>query len=170
MLADIAFNTGLYIQGFPEYGPERTGAPITSYNRMDSKPILLHSNIYEPDYVVVVDDTILDAADVTCGLKETSSILINTSYSSDVIRKKLNNFKGKLYILDATKIAEEEIKAPFPNTSLLSGMIKILNLMNKEDLEKFMLESFKHKFSKKPEVIEPNIRAVLRAYEELKEV
>ena len=79
LLADAAFNTGKYIQGFPEYGPERMGAPITAYNRISDAPITIHSNIYEPDYVVVVDDTLLDSVNVTAGLKETGAIIINTT-------------------------------------------------------------------------------------------
>ena len=75
LLADVAFNTGKYIQGFPEYGPERMGAPITAYNRIDDEPIRIHSNIYEPDYVVVVDDSLLEAVDVTAGLKNTGAIV-----------------------------------------------------------------------------------------------
>ena len=77
LLADAAFNTGKYIQGFPEYGPERMGAPITAYNRISNSPIVIHSNIYEPDYVVVVDDTLLETVDVTAGLKSTGAIVIN---------------------------------------------------------------------------------------------
>ena len=79
LLADAAFNTGKYIQGFPEYGPERMGAPITAYNRISTTPIRVHSNIYEPDYVVVIDDTLLTAVDVTSGLKEDGAIIINTT-------------------------------------------------------------------------------------------
>ena len=79
LLADAAFNTGKYIQGFPEYGPERMGAPITAYNRISDKPITIHSNIYEPDYVVVVDDTLLTAVPVTAGLKKDGAIVINTT-------------------------------------------------------------------------------------------
>ena len=79
LLADAAFNTGKYIQGFPEYGPERMGAPMTAYNRISDTPIRVHSNIYEPDYVVVVDDTLLESVDVTAGLKDTGAIIINTT-------------------------------------------------------------------------------------------
>ena len=79
ILADAAFNTGKYIQGFPEYGPERMGAPITAYNRISDTPIRTHSNIYEPDYVVVLDDTLLECVDVTSGLKENGAIIINTT-------------------------------------------------------------------------------------------
>ena len=83
LLADAAFNTGKYIQGFPEYGPERMGAPITAYNRISNKPITIHSNIYEPDYVVVVDDSLLDCVDVTSGLKESGAIVINTTKDAE---------------------------------------------------------------------------------------
>ena len=79
LLADAAFNTGKYIQGFPEYGPERMGAPITAYNRISTNPIRVHSNIYEPDYVVVVDDSLIDCVDVTAGLKQDGAILVNTT-------------------------------------------------------------------------------------------
>ena len=83
LLADAAFNTGKYIQGFPEYGPERMGAPITAYNRISNNPIVIHSNIYEPDYVVVVDDSLLETVNVSAGLKEDGAIVINTVKSED---------------------------------------------------------------------------------------
>ena len=89
LLADAAFNTGRYIQGFPEYGPERMGAPLTAYNRISEEPITIHSNIYEPDYVVVVDDTLLDAVDVTAGLKKTGAIVINTTKDAEEVKSKL---------------------------------------------------------------------------------
>ena len=79
LLADIAFNTGKYIQGFPEYGPERMGAPLTAYNRISDTRIRIHSNIYEPDYVVIVDDTLIGTIDVLEGLKKDGAILINTN-------------------------------------------------------------------------------------------
>lgn len=170
LLADIAFSTGKYIQGFPEYGPERMGAPITAYNRIDSKPILLHSNIYEPDYVVVVDDTLMCSVNVTEGLKTGGTILINTSKDANFLKQALGDFKGKVYTVDASKISAELLKADFPNTALLAAIIKITNIMDKTLLEKNMLDSFKQKFAKKPEVIEPNMQAVLRAYDEVKEV
>ena len=76
LLADVAFSTGMHVQGFPEYGPERMGAPITAYNRLSNDQIRVHSNIYNPDYVVVVDETLLDSVDVTEGLKENGAIQI----------------------------------------------------------------------------------------------
>ena len=170
LLADVAFNTGKYIQGFPEYGPERMGAPITAYNRIADEPIRIHSNIYEPNYVVVVDDTLLGSVDVTLGLKKDGALLVNTSLPKEEIIKKLDGYTGKIYTIDASKVALETIGANFPNTALLASVIRITNLMNLEELEKNMLESFKHKFAKKPEVIEPNMQAVIHAYNEVKEV
>ena len=170
LLADVAFNTGKYIQGFPEYGPERMGAPITAYNRISDKPIRIHSNIYEPDYVVVVDDTLISAVDVTNGLKENGALVINTSLNPEEVKKLLPNYSGKIYTIDATKISIECLKANFPNTALLSAVIRITEIMDKKVLEDNMLDSFKHKFAKKPDVIEPNMEAVRRAWDEVKEV
>ena len=167
LLADAAFNTGKYIQGFPEYGPERMGAPITAYNRISETPIRVHSNIYEPDFVVVVDDSLLDGVDVTKGLKPEGAILINTAASIDNIRQKLKGFEGKIYTINASKISKECLKANFPNTAMLSAIIKITGIMTKEELLKDMEESFKHKFARKPEVIEPNMEAIKRAYDEI---
>ena len=96
LLADAAFNTGKFIQGFPEYGPERMGAPITAYNRISNKPITVHSNIYEPDYVVVVDDTLLESVDVTAGLKPDGAIIINTTKSADELKELLSNYSGSI--------------------------------------------------------------------------
>lgn len=170
LLADVAFNTGKYIQGFPEYGPERMGAPLTAYNRIDDNVIRIHSNVYEPDYVVVVDDTLVGAVDVTYGLKPNGAILVNTNLDGEKIRQRLNGYSGKIYTIDASKIATQTIGQNFPNTALLAAVIKTTNLMSKEELEANMLDSFNHKFSKKPEVIEPNMNAVRRAYDEVKEV
>ena len=89
LLADAAFNTGKYIQGFPEYGPERMGAPITAYNRISNNPITVHSNIYQPDYVVVVDDTLLTSVPVTAGLKKDGAIVINTTKTPEKLRELL---------------------------------------------------------------------------------
>jgi len=170
LLADVAFNTGKYIQGFPEYGPERMGAPITAYNRIDDEPIRIHSNIYEPNYVVVVDDTLVGPVDITKGLKDGGAVLVNTSLSNDEIKKKFKDAKCKIYTIDASKIAIETIGSNFPNTALLAAIIRVTGLMDKAALEENMLDSFKHKFAKKPEVIEPNMQAVKRAYDEVKEV
>ena len=168
LLADAAFNTGKYIQGFPEYGPERMGAPITAYNRISDTPIRIHSNIYAPDYVVVVDDSLIGAVDVTSGLKDNGAIVINTNENIDSLRKKLNGFSGKIYTIDASKISLECLKANFPNTAMLAAVVNITKIMSKEELVDNMKDAFSHKFAKKPEVIEPNMEALLRGYDEIK--
>ena len=170
LLADAAFNTGKYIQGFPEYGPERMGAPITAYNRISDEPITIHSNIYYPDYVVVVDDTLLESVDVTAGLKETGAILINTTKPEDVLRKELKDYKGDIYTLDARKISLETLGKYFPNTPMLPGIVKISKIMTDEELIEDMKGSFKHKFAKKPEVIEGNMKALEMALKEVKKI
>ncbi len=160
LLADAAFNTGKYIQGFPEYGPERMGAPITAYNRISTKPITIHSNIYEPDYVVVVDDTLLEAVDVTAGLKTTGAIVINTTKGGEEIKKHLKGYKGEVYTIDAKKISIETLGKYFPNTPMLAAIVKVSKIMTDEDFLNDMQGSFKHKFAKKPEVIEGNMKAL----------
>ncbi len=170
LLADAAFNTGKYIQGFPEYGPERMGAPITAYNRISSNPITIHSNIYEPDYVVVVDDTLLECVDVTAGLKETGAIVINTTKSTDYLKTALKGYKGNIYTIDARKISEEALGKYFPNTPMLAAIVKVSGIMTDEALLEDMKGSFQHKFAKKPEVIDGNMKALELALKEVKKI
>ena len=170
LLADAAFNTGKYIQGFPEYGPERMGAPITAYNRISDNPITVHSNIYEPDYVVVVDDTLLETVDVTAGLKTNGAIVINTTKSEDYLKSVLKGYKGKVYTIDARKVSTEALGRYFPNTPMLAAIVKVTGIMNDEDFLKDMEGSFKHKFAKKPEVIDGNMKALEMALKEVKKI
>ena len=170
LLADAAFNTGKYIQGFPEYGPERMGAPLTAYNRISDTPITIHSNIYEPDYVVVVDDTLLETVDVTAGLKETGAIVINTTKSDEYLKNVLKDYKGEIYTIDARKVSMEALGKYFPNTPMLAAIIKVAKIMSDEDLLKDMEGSFKHKFAKKPEVIDGNMKALEMALKEVKKI
>ena len=160
LLADAAFNTGKYIQGFPEYGPERMGAPITAYNRISNSPITIHSNIYEPDYVVVVDDTLLESVEVTAGLKEDGAIIINTTKNYDYLKNVLNGYNGKVYTIDAREISMEALGKYFPNTPMLAAIVKVSGIMTDEEFLNDMQGSFKHKFAKKPEVIDGNMKAL----------
>ena len=170
LLADAAFNTGKYIQGFPEYGPERMGAPITAYNRISDKPIRIHSNIYEPDYVVVVDDSLLESVDVTAGLKEDGAIVINTTKDADYLKTALKGYKGKIFTIDARKVSMETLGRYFPNTPMLAAIVKVSKVMDEKDFLEDMQGSFKHKFAKKPEVIEGNMKALEMALNEFKEI
>ena len=170
LLADAAFNTGKYIQGFPEYGPERMGAPITAYNRISDNPITIHSNIYEPDYVVVVDDSLLDCVDVTAGLKESGGIIINTTKPADSVKSLLKGYKGNVYTIDARTISEKALGKYFPNTPMLAAIVKVSGIMTDEALLEDMKGSFKHKFAKKPEVIDGNMKALEMALKEVKKI
>lgn len=170
LLADAAFNTGKYIQGFPEYGPERMGAPITAYNRISNSPITVHSNIYEPDYVVVVDDTLLESVNVTAGLKSTGAIIINTTKDGDYLKKVLKGYSGKIYTIDARKVSMETLGKYFPNTPMLAAVVKVSEVMTEEEFLNDMIGSFKHKFAKKPEVIEGNMKALELSLKEIKQI
>lgn len=170
LLADAAFNTGKYIQGFPEYGPERMGAPITAYNRIGNTPITVHSNIYEPDFVVVVDDTLLETVDVTAGLKADGAIVINTTKDDDYLKNTLNSYKGSIYKIDARSISEEALGRYFPNTPMLAAIVKVSGIMTEEAFLNDMIGSFKHKFAKKPEVIEGNMKALELALNQVTKV
>ena len=170
LLADAAFNTGKYIQGFPEYGPERMGAPITAYNRISDEPITIHTNIYEPDYVVVVDDTLLECVDVTAGLKEKGAIVINTTKDAEYLKKVLKGYNGEIYTIDARKVSMEALGKYFPNTPMLAAIVKVSGIMPEEAFMLDMEGSFKHKFAKKPEVIEGNMKALELALKEVKKI
>lgn len=168
LLADAAFNTGKYIQGFPEYGPERMGAPITAYNRISEERLSIHSNIYEPDYVVVVDDTLLSSVDVTAGLKADGAIIINTIKSPEEVKPYLKGYRGKVCTIDARTISMETLGKYFPNTPMLGAVVKVSKVIDEKEFLHDMVESFKHKFAKKPEVVEGNIKSLERSMQEVK--
>lgn len=168
LLAEAAFSTGKYIQGFPEYGPERMGAPITAYNRISDNKIRIYSNIYEPDYVVVVDESLIKDVDVAAGLKKDGAILVNTQKEPAEIKKQLKGFEGKVYTVDAMTISIDALGKYFPNTPMLGAIVKVSGVMTEEEFIASMEESFKHKFASKPEVIEGNMKAIKRALQEVK--
>ncbi len=168
LLADVAFNSGKHVQGFPEYGPERMGAPITAYNRISDEHCKVHSNIYTPDYVVVVDETLLKSVDVTKGLKESGALIINSKKSPEEIRPMLNGYKGKVCSVDAEKISMETLGKNFPNTPMLAAVVKISNVIGREKFINDMRESFRHKFVHKENLIEGNMKALIKSMDEVK--
>ena len=171
LLADVAFNNGLYVQGFPEYGPERMGAPITAYNRLSKTPIRVHSNIYEPDYVVVVDETLIESVDVTAGIKEGGAIIVNTQKSKEEIAKELaaKGYNGTIYSIDARKISIEALGKYFPNSPMLAAVVAVSNVMPRDTFIREMRASYQHKFAKKPEVIDGNMEALEMTFDTLAE-
>ena len=168
LLADVCFSTGAEVQGFPEYGPERMGAPITAYNRISEKPIRVHSNIYDPDYVVVVDETLIEDIDVTAGLKEDGAIIINTAKSPEEIRPMLRGYKGRVCTIDARKVSIATLGKYFPNSPMLAATLKVTGLMDIDAFLKEMETSYAHKFATKPEVIKGNMDALKMAVEEVR--
>lgn len=167
LLADVAFKTGAYVQGFPEYGPERMGAPITAYNRISQNQIRVHSNIYTPDLVVVVDETLLESVDVTAGLKESGALIVNTKRSAEEIRPLLKGYKGEVYTLDAREISVKALGKYFPNSPMLAAAVAVSNVMGWSSFMHEMRASYQHKFAKKPEVIDGNMKALEMTYQAL---
>lgn len=169
LLADVAFTAGKYVQGFPEYGPERMGAPITAFNRISDERCTVHSNIYDPDFVVVVDETLLEAVDVTAGLKEEGAIVINSTKDPAELKPLLNGYKGRVCTIDARTVSERNLGRYFPNTPMLAAIVKVSGVLDEDQFIADMEESFKHKFASKPQVVEGNMNCLREAMKEVRE-
>ncbi len=168
LFGEAALSEGKFIQAFPEYGPERTGAPVQSFNRISDEPIRLHCHVQSPNVVVVLDPTLIGAVDVTAGLKEDGIVIINTEASAAEMRKKLNLNGQKLFTIDASKIARETIGRDIPNTPMLGALVKATGLLTFETVMEDTRKKLEKKFRNRPEVIEGNLKAVERAYNEVK--
>ncbi len=168
LLADAAFASGKYVQGFPEYGPERMGAPITAYNRISDAPCTVHSNIYKPNYVVVVDETLLRAVDVTAGLDPQGAIVINSPREPEELRPLLRGYAGRVCTLDARRISEQYLGRYFPNTPMLAAIVKVSGVLEPERFIADMEASFRHKFASKPQVIEGNMKCLTESMKEVR--
>ncbi|MCI5821678.1 MAG: 2-oxoacid:acceptor oxidoreductase family protein, partial [Lachnospiraceae bacterium] len=160
LLADVAFKIGKQVQGFPEYGPERMGAPITAYNRISDEVIRVHSNIYNPDYVVVVDETLIHTVDVTRGLNPAGAIIVNTDKTPEEIAPQVAPYNGKIVTVNARKISEEALGKYFPNSPMLAAVVAVTGIMPRDVFLNEMRASYQHKFAKKPEVIDGNMKAL----------
>lgn len=167
LLADVAFSSGKHVQGFPEYGPERMGAPITAYNRISNERCTVHSNIYNPDYVIVVDETLLTSVDVTKGLKDNGAIIINSGKTPDELKPLLKGYSGRVYTIDARRISEETMGRNFPNTPMLAAAVKVSNVVDPEQFIQDMENSFRHKFEARPHVVDGNMNAIRKSLEEV---
>ena len=170
LLADAAFNSGKQVQGFPEYGPERMGAPITAYNRISEggSGSSVHSNIYNPDFVVVVDETLLKSVDVTAGLSENGAIIVNSRKSPAEVRRQLRGYKGKVCTVDAGSISQETLGRNIPNTPMLAAAVEVSKVIDKDRFLEDMEGSLRHKFASKPQVVEGNMRALRMSMTQLK--
>ena len=170
--ADIVFKKGKYVQGFPEYGPERTGAPLTAYNRLSDKKIKIHSNIYNPDYIIIVDETQIDNS-VIKGIKENTIIIANSEKVLDEIYSKIDKLtekqKNNIICIPAIRISRKNLGNVFPNIPMLTGLIYILKLYEKDEFLKEIEEKLKERFIDREELIIGNLNAVKETWEYLEQ-
>ncbi|HHV07196.1 MAG TPA: pyruvate synthase [Firmicutes bacterium] len=168
LLAEAAAAVGKYIQGFPEYGPERMGAPVLAFTRISNTPIELHCHITEPNIVVVLDPTLLRRGDVTDGVPNDGIVLINTDQSPQELRRALSVNKQRVYTVNASRIAKETIGRPIPNTPLLGALIRVTDIMSLEQLLADTEKKLGRKFADRPQIVEGNLKAVQQAYKEVR--
>jgi pyruvate ferredoxin oxidoreductase gamma subunit len=170
LFAEACLATGKYIQAFPEYGPERMGAPVQSFNRIDDAPITLHCGLHEPSYVVILDPTLMDSVAVADGLKKDGKVIVNTSFSAADIAKRLGINASQVFVVNASQIAQDTIGMNIPNTPMLGALVKVIGTLDLNGV----LEDTKHKlelkFRHKPQVIEGNLESIKRAFNEVKNV
>ena len=164
ILAETVVGEDKYVKAFPEFGPERMGAPIRAFTRISEKPIRVHTQIYEPDIVVVLDGTLIGKVDVAKGLKKGGIILANYPGTPAELKKKLGT-DAECHTLNATKISMEEIGKPVANTSMLGALIKLSPIVSYEALEFQIMSKFTGKLSEK--AIKANLSALNRAYKEV---
>ncbi|HPP12049.1 MAG TPA: 2-oxoacid:acceptor oxidoreductase family protein [bacterium] len=168
LFGEAATATGKYIQAFPEYGPERMGAPVQSFNRISSQPIRTHSEVLNPDVVIVLDVSLVEQVDITSGLNEKEGLLLlNTAQKPEEIRARLN-FSGRICTVDASRIALETIGSNIPNTPMMGALVRACPVISLEELIEDTKKKLLVKFRHRPEIIEGNLKAIERAYQELK--
>ncbi len=166
LLADAAAMEGKYSQGFPDYGPERMGAPMRGFTRISEEPIKVHCAIRSPSIVLVLDDTLLSIVDVAAGITKDGIIIVNTVRSLEDLRAELGLSDRSIYIVDATGIAIDEIGRPIPNAPMLGALIKVSGILSLDSILDRIRKKFSHGF--KADLLEGNVRAIRRAYEEVK--
>jgi len=165
LVAETALELDRYIQAMPEYGPERMGAPIQAFTRISEDPIEIHNNIEFPGVVVVLDETLLPIVDVASGLTDDGIIIVNTCSPPAAVRKVLGIPHGTVATVDATGISLDTLKRDMPNTPMIGALAKLTGLFTLEQISQHLAKTFGKKFSQ--EVIDANIAAVTRAYEEV---
>ncbi len=164
-LARAVIKDNKYAQGLPEFGPERMGAPIKAYNRFSTQPFSLYCGIVNPHVVVLLDPSVTKLVDVTEGIYADSKLLVNIELSTQEVREKLKLKNGIVYVVNATKIAQETLGRPMPNTPMMGALIKIVPVISLEVLLDEVAREFKEKFT--PRVVEANLAAIKRGYEEV---
>jgi pyruvate ferredoxin oxidoreductase gamma subunit len=166
LFAEAVLATGQYIQAFPEYGPERMGAPVQSFNRISQYPITIHSGITNPNYVVILDPSLMESVSVTSGIGTTGKVIVNTSFSAAEIAQKLGIDVAQVYVVNASKIAVETIGKDIPNTPMLGALVKVIGTLDINGVLEDTKNKLAAKFRHKPEVIEGNLASIKRAFDE----
>ena len=168
VLADACLSGGRHVQAFPEYGPERAGAPLRAFSRISDKTIRMHCPVLNPSIVGIVDATLIDAIDVTGGALENAVFIVNSSKDAGEIRKKLGvKDTQKVFTVDASKIAIESFGRAMPNSPMLGAIVKATGIVEMDVLLANVKKSFGKKFSQK--IIDGNLEAVNRGYGEVHE-
>jgi len=160
LLAQATLLDGRYVQAFPEFGPERSGAPVTGYTRISDEPIVIHSHIYNPDIVVIIDPTLLGKINVTNGLVENGTVVANADRKPEELRGELKIQKARVYTVNAARIALDILARPIYNTAMLGALVKAAPLASMESLIKVVKERFPGPVGEK------NVAVIQRAYEE----
>lgn len=168
LFAEAALATGKYIQAFPEYGPERMGAPVQSFNRISDKPITLHCGITELNYVVILDPSLMDSVPVAEGLKAGGKVIVNSSFSAEEIAQRLKLSPKQVSVVNASQIATETIGLNIPNTPMLGALVKVIGGLDIEGVLEDTRKKLEQKFRHKPQVIEGNLQSIRRAFNEVK--
>jgi len=165
MLADASLQGGKYVQASPEYGAERMGAPLRAFNRISDDEIFLHCSITNPDIVVVVDPSLVKQPAVIEGATAATTFVINSPLSPQDARKLMKLQQGKVYTIDATKIALDTVGRNIPNTPILGALIKVTGLLDKSVLIHEIKKGLEKKFG--DAVVQKNIEAIERAFQEV---
>ena len=166
ILAEAALLSGKFVQAFPEFGPERAGAPVKSFTRISARPINTHTQILSPDAVVVLDPTLIEMVNVCDGLSAAGALILNTDKTPQEMKKRLGAAAGRIATVDATDISIKAFKRNIPNTPMIAALVKVTGIMKLEEV----IDGFKKQSSGKfsPEVVEANVRAMKSAYEAVK--
>jgi len=166
LLAESLIDQGKYAQGFPDYGPERMGAPIRGYNRISDTRVGYHCDVRTPGIVVVLDPTLIGTDDITAGLTDDGIVIVNSPRPPADIRRELKLEGRKVFTLDATGIALKEIGRPIPNLPMIGSLLKLKGLSDIDSMERIVGKKFEGKFTR--QVIDGNMRALRRGYDEVK--
>ncbi|MDR2666317.1 MAG: 2-oxoacid:acceptor oxidoreductase family protein [Endomicrobium sp.] len=168
LFAETVMATGMYIQAFPEYGPERMGAPVQSFNRISEDPIVIHSGIKNPNYVVILDSSLMESVPITDGIDKTGKVIVNTSLSTSEIAERLDIDTSQIYVVNASKIALETIGKDIPNTPMLGALLKVIGTLDINGVLKDINFKLMAKFRHKPGIVEGNLASIKMAFDKVK--